>query len=450
VVEVLKMRVCLFLFFSPPKDFQTLIRKKDNDNERQRQQRPLHLKSLSLVHTVAVAVAVIVAAHTTADYWRLGYIQHTFINMPATPILVEKTTVHPRQEEEPPQRIDSFPSLSMEGPSDDYITDDEHDLETGGQSSSSPSSSSSSLTEENERLRAQVAQLKDKVTALQNRSKHKRLKRANSETDVSVVLELSLPNLRQGRNPSHNASPNHNHNPKPRQSPPPKMNLESFPQQGKRVATHHDDNDRGMMEPQYLDLETHRSCDGLHHRSHYHPNNRVSQSQSLTPIKRKPKGLALLQLDDDDDPFPSKSANLEGDDDDNSDDDCEQDGLLTRTRSSSNENNIIINNDDDQEDFVTNLWDRAGWLVGLLVLQSMSSFILARNEALLQEHTIIVRFLTMLVGAGGNAGNQASVRGNYCGGDGYGYGCRYGYYHVFKVHCTHHCIFYVSCIIVRM
>jgi hypothetical protein len=49
--------------------------------------------------------------------------------------------------------------------------------------------------------------------------------------------------------------------------------------------------------------------------------------------------------------------------------------------------------------------------VGLLVLQSMSSFILARNEKLLQEHVIIVRFLTMLVGAGGNAGNQASVRG---------------------------------------
>lgn len=55
--------------------------------------------------------------------------------------------------------------------------------------------------------------------------------------------------------------------------------------------------------------------------------------------------------------------------------------------------------------------DRAGWLVGLLIMQSMSSFILARNEVLLQQHLVIVRFLTMLVGAGGNAGNQASVRG---------------------------------------
>jgi len=56
------------------------------------------------------------------------------------------------------------------------------------------------------------------------------------------------------------------------------------------------------------------------------------------------------------------------------------------------------------------LRDRAYWLVGLLALQSMSGFILARNELLLQTHPIIIYFLTMLVGAGGNAGNQASVR----------------------------------------
>lgn len=56
------------------------------------------------------------------------------------------------------------------------------------------------------------------------------------------------------------------------------------------------------------------------------------------------------------------------------------------------------------------LKDRACWLVGLLTLQSMSGFILARNEQLLQTHPVIVYFLTMLVGAGGNAGNQAAVR----------------------------------------
>ncbi|GAX14401.1 hypothetical protein FisN_11Hh140 [Fistulifera solaris] len=56
------------------------------------------------------------------------------------------------------------------------------------------------------------------------------------------------------------------------------------------------------------------------------------------------------------------------------------------------------------------LRDRAFWLVGLLAMQSCSGFILANNEALLGNHPIIVYFLTMLVGAGGNAGNQASVR----------------------------------------
>lgn len=60
--------------------------------------------------------------------------------------------------------------------------------------------------------------------------------------------------------------------------------------------------------------------------------------------------------------------------------------------------------------FRQNLTDRASWLVGLLVLQSISGFILERNEKMLQTHVIIVNFLTMLVGAGGNAGNQASVR----------------------------------------
>jgi Divalent cation transporter len=88
------------------------------------------------------------------------------------------------------------------------------------------------------------------------------------------------------------------------------------------------------------------------------------------------------------------------------------------------------------------LRDRAYWLVGLLGMQSLSGIILARNEALLANHPVstsfdspmrmsspalllcrprltyfkrfvtctVIYFLTMLVGAGGNAGNQASVR----------------------------------------
>jgi Mg/Co/Ni transporter MgtE len=60
--------------------------------------------------------------------------------------------------------------------------------------------------------------------------------------------------------------------------------------------------------------------------------------------------------------------------------------------------------------FMRGLVDRSSWLFGLLIFQSLSSVILRRNEELLQAHPTIVYFLTMLVGAGGNAGNQATVR----------------------------------------
>lgn len=60
--------------------------------------------------------------------------------------------------------------------------------------------------------------------------------------------------------------------------------------------------------------------------------------------------------------------------------------------------------------FWRRLVDRATWLVGLLVFQSVSSYILSYNEKILQRHPCVVFFLTMLVGAGGNAGNQATVR----------------------------------------
>ena len=65
---------------------------------------------------------------------------------------------------------------------------------------------------------------------------------------------------------------------------------------------------------------------------------------------------------------------------------------------------------DSNHSFFHSLFDRGGWLCGLLVFQSCSSFILASNQDLISDHPAIVFFLTMLVGAGGNAGNQAAVR----------------------------------------
>ena len=59
--------------------------------------------------------------------------------------------------------------------------------------------------------------------------------------------------------------------------------------------------------------------------------------------------------------------------------------------------------------FLPRLQKRVTLLVGLLVFQSCSSFILSSYEQLLTQHTVVVFFLTMLVGAGGNAGNQATV-----------------------------------------
>lgn len=65
---------------------------------------------------------------------------------------------------------------------------------------------------------------------------------------------------------------------------------------------------------------------------------------------------------------------------------------------------------DSNHTFFQSLFDRGGWLCGLLVFQSCSSFILSSNQDLISDHPSIVFFLTMLVGAGGNAGNQAAVR----------------------------------------
>ncbi|KAJ9470930.1 Magnesium transporter MgtE [Diplonema papillatum] len=55
------------------------------------------------------------------------------------------------------------------------------------------------------------------------------------------------------------------------------------------------------------------------------------------------------------------------------------------------------------------VWRRTTVLILLMLLQSMSQFILESYEKLVSEHVIIPLFLTMLVGAGGNAGNQAAV-----------------------------------------
>lgn len=48
------------------------------------------------------------------------------------------------------------------------------------------------------------------------------------------------------------------------------------------------------------------------------------------------------------------------------------------------------------ESFWLMMGERAGWLVGLLLFQSVSSFVLEENQRLLQTYPVIVKFLTML------------------------------------------------------
>ncbi|CAF1056742.1 unnamed protein product [Rotaria magnacalcarata] len=57
----------------------------------------------------------------------------------------------------------------------------------------------------------------------------------------------------------------------------------------------------------------------------------------------------------------------------------------------------------------TNIFSRVCLLSFLLMLQSGSSFILQSFSELISRHILITMYLTMLVGAGGNAGNQAAV-----------------------------------------
>lgn len=52
---------------------------------------------------------------------------------------------------------------------------------------------------------------------------------------------------------------------------------------------------------------------------------------------------------------------------------------------------------------------RLPWLAGLLILQSVSASIMHGFEDLLDKHLVIAMFIPMIVGSGGNAGNQPGV-----------------------------------------
>eukprot|EP00908_Phaeocystis_cordata_P016598 Transcript_27873.p1 GENE.Transcript_27873~~Transcript_27873.p1 ORF type:complete len:317 (+),score=37.70 Transcript_27873:72-953(+) len=52
---------------------------------------------------------------------------------------------------------------------------------------------------------------------------------------------------------------------------------------------------------------------------------------------------------------------------------------------------------------------RTPWLAFLLLLQSFSAFVLGAFDEIFERHIVVTLFITMIVGAGGNAGNQPGV-----------------------------------------
>jgi hypothetical protein len=298
-------------------------------------------------------------------------------------------------------------------------------------SSASSSSSSSSLVEENERLRQEVHHLKSQMALLQKKMKKHKNKRQQftAASRPGVVLELPV---------TLKAASASNLNCCSRLS-----KSETGVKDHRSVST---DDDQETIEPSSsIYLNAHKSAGGLHHRSLHQNQNQnqqpkhqtdnallVRSSDASSPKTRKTDPTRSSNYDsfsktrktdpttsnnDDHDSFSSTEGSFDGM--------CleAQDLLNTpssRTTVSTEGARGVVDGvtrdnsntmDNAEEPFCQSISDRAGWLVGLLVLQSLSSFIIARNESLLQDHVVIVRYLTMLVGAGGNAGNQASVRG---------------------------------------
>ena len=265
-------------------------------------------------------------------------------------------------------------------------------------SSSSPAQQQ--LVEENERLKAEIAELRLAMSTLQGSSNKgfpavahgtqmsTQHKRANSETMQRLSqpkLVLELPEMLRRGTQSKNGSV-------------PSVNCCSRkPLKEERSGA--TDDDQETIGPDF-DIEAHESSKGLHHRAAH----LLNPDHPMSPKQRRSKIVVSDDSWNDEDDDDGINTNTEG-----------RNLLLRRSQQHHVTDGVVPATSAllQEESFLRVIQDRAGWLVGLLVLQSMSSFILARNEELLSEHMVIIRFLTMLVGAGGNAGNQASVRGKF-------------------------------------
>lgn len=280
----------------------------------------------------------------------------------------------------------------------------------------------SSLLLENARMRLELVELRRKMHRMENIRYHQ------EQQPPSRVPSLSIPtfpniNKRENASTKHVRKQQDIPNTKTSQSAvvlelP--VRLRSTSPSSKDHQSVSTTDERETVEPS-IDIESHQSAAGLHHRS---PNTTVNTSTvivaSSLASSYKTRSTELMMEDeisssskgyDIDDPL-AEARGLIGSDSltpRHRKQNLENDGIMVERRDESSAIDDENNPNHHQMTFCQSLTDRAGWLIGLLVLQSLSSFILARNEVLLQHHTVIVQFLTMLVGAGGNAGNQASV-----------------------------------------
>jgi hypothetical protein len=253
-------------------------------------------------------------------------------------------------------------AYNSEGDNND--ADDDVDAES---ERSQPMQTKLSLKEENEVLKAAMSSLKKEVTRLRQRESLSRIQ-ARKQLPTSL-RQIAASNSRRRQRPG-------------------------LRPQRKFSGTALNDYASDDIGPE-PDLEMHESGRGLFHRKRQH--SPLERDSFLKPLQPKQKRRSF---------FPNDESSREMEDEESSVFLLADSTRMTDSEREEEDDDVVL-----PESFWAMVQDRAGWLVGLLILQSMSSFILARNERLLQEHVIIVRFLTMLVGAGGNAGNQASVRG---------------------------------------
>lgn len=239
------------------------------------------------------------------------------------------------------------------------------------------------LIKENEFLRAELSKLKMELRAQQPHQKPSSPRSRNSTEAISLLSPSKSWEQASVLSPSRNRQQALMSSPKP----PPYRKINRHPSDSP-----HEGSETSACAVEE-DLDKHESARGLKNRKHVSPprnNHRRKLPSSALPIHGN---LPLTDASNEHCDYDSERASFLK---------AEEVSVTPETAPMSIDDSTSPSHDDSHplHSFWSSVQERAGWLVGLLVLQSMSTFIISRNEQLLQKHLVIVRFLTMLVGAG--------------------------------------------------